>query len=118
MEEYPTDGIIKTINAWLSCRDQIENKELRDLLAINKNSVKTASEDMNQPATVAQEQSPQTESDEWPTFSVNYERGVLQGPGDRVDDLFTCVHHVFVFFFLTQVGMQSDHSISFVVKAT
>ncbi|KAG7226856.1 hypothetical protein INR49_022151 [Caranx melampygus] len=43
---------------------EIENKELRDLLAISKNSVKTASEDINQPATVAQEQSPQPESDE------------------------------------------------------
>lgn len=43
---------------------EIENKELRDLLAISKNSVKMASEDCNQPATVAQEQSPQSESDE------------------------------------------------------
>lgn len=43
---------------------EIENRELRDLLAISKNSVKTSSEDTNQPATVAQEQSPQPESDE------------------------------------------------------
>ncbi|KAF3696576.1 Suppressor of IKBKE 1 Suppressor of IKK-epsilon [Channa argus] len=38
---------------------EIENKELRDLLAISKASVKTAREETNQPATAAQEQLPQ-----------------------------------------------------------
>ncbi|XP_071331543.1 suppressor of IKBKE 1 [Trachinotus anak] len=43
---------------------EIENKELRDLLAISKGSVKTAREEANQPAAVAQEQSPQPGSNE------------------------------------------------------
>nr|XP_019944256.1 PREDICTED: suppressor of IKBKE 1 [Paralichthys olivaceus] len=43
---------------------EIENKELQDLLAISKSSVKTAREEPDQPATVAQEQSPQPESNE------------------------------------------------------
>ncbi|XP_018530769.1 suppressor of IKBKE 1 [Lates calcarifer] len=43
---------------------EIENKELRDLLAISKGSVKTAREETNQPATAAQEQSPQPGSNE------------------------------------------------------
>ncbi|XP_022613225.1 suppressor of IKBKE 1 [Seriola lalandi dorsalis] len=43
---------------------EIENKELRDLLVISKSSVKTAREETDQPATVAQEQSPQPGSDE------------------------------------------------------
>ncbi|XP_033484141.1 suppressor of IKBKE 1 [Epinephelus lanceolatus] len=40
---------------------EIENKELRDLLAISKSSVKTAKEETSQPA-AAQQQSPQPES--------------------------------------------------------
>uniref|UniRef100_A0A3Q1F4N7 Suppressor of IKBKE 1 n=1 Tax=Acanthochromis polyacanthus TaxID=80966 RepID=A0A3Q1F4N7_9TELE len=43
---------------------EIENKELRDLLAISKGSVKTAREETNQPAAAAQEQSLQLESHE------------------------------------------------------
>ncbi|XP_035016010.2 suppressor of IKBKE 1 [Hippoglossus stenolepis] len=43
---------------------EIENKELQDLLVISKSSVKTAREEPHQPATVAQEQSPQPESNE------------------------------------------------------
>ncbi|XP_034447656.1 suppressor of IKBKE 1 [Hippoglossus hippoglossus] len=43
---------------------EIENKELQDLLVISKSSVKTAREEPDQPATVAQEQSPQPESNE------------------------------------------------------
>ncbi|XP_049921844.1 suppressor of IKBKE 1 [Epinephelus moara] len=43
---------------------EIENKELRDLLAISKSSVKTAKEETSQPAAAAaaQQQSPQPES--------------------------------------------------------
>ncbi|AWP09282.1 putative suppressor of IKBKE 1 isoform 2 [Scophthalmus maximus] len=43
---------------------EVENKELRDLLVISKSSVKTAREETSQPATVAQEQSPEPGSDE------------------------------------------------------
>ncbi|XP_019944256.2 suppressor of IKBKE 1 [Paralichthys olivaceus] len=43
---------------------EIENKELQDLLAISRSSVKTAREEPDQPATVAQEQSPQPASNE------------------------------------------------------
>lgn len=43
---------------------EIENKELQDLLAISKSSVKTAREEPEQPAAVAQGQSPQPASNE------------------------------------------------------
>ncbi|XP_029362716.1 suppressor of IKBKE 1 isoform X1 [Echeneis naucrates] len=43
---------------------EIENKELRDLLAISKGAVKTVREETNQPASVAQEQSPKPGSNE------------------------------------------------------
>ncbi|XP_058500156.1 suppressor of IKBKE 1 [Solea solea] len=50
---------------------EIENKELRDLLAISKGSVKTAREETDQPATVASEhQQPKSDQN---SFSVDSE---------------------------------------------
>lgn len=47
---------------------QIENKELQDLLAISKGSVKASTEETNQTSAVAQENSPQPASSEWTVY--------------------------------------------------